>query len=419
MAHPNPEITVAICLYNSSAFIDATLASVLDQTFADFEVLLVDDGSTDGCLDSVQQRFNDARIRVVRQPHAGLGAARVTSVSAAQGRYIAFLDHDDLWEREKLAVQVAMARDRPDAGLVFCPCTYIDAEGCAIDGPASRLDLRALDLSAGGALTSLLRHGCFIELSSVLMPKAVVDRVGGFNPSLVYVEDFDLWLRVARTMAMAYVPAPLVRRRLHTRQFTQQRPDVAVAEQRTLLTPVVSSGTYPAEIRRATADYISGQHCACASRLFGLGRYGNGLKAAAGALVYPGGLRLAAAYWGSRTPAGRLLRDMIRRYRGGRRTDTENSDHAQPPAEVTEVWFDATPLDSAQTGYFGFTLDLLRVLLSRSPAGVAIHADVPEPVISQLPHWLGPDAARLLVHPVAAAITLWRSHRRQTEAAAF
>ena len=412
MAHTQPEVTVSICLHNSAAFIDATLASALAQTFGNFEILLVDDGSTDGTLGRVAERFKDPRIRAVAQAHAGLGAARVTSTAAARGRFLAFLDHDDLWEPDKLAAQLDLIDTRPDVGLVFCPCTYIDAEGRRVDSPAPHLEPWRLDLSATGALDALLRCGCFIELSTVLMPKAVLERIGGFNPGLTYVEDFDLWLRVARRMALACVPRPLVRRRLHARQFTQLHPDVALAEERALLRQVVAGGTYPHDLRQAVATILSGEHCACASRLFALGRYASGVKAAVGALAQPGGARLAGAYWSSRTAMGRFVRDRVL---GKRKRQQDRGAPSVAPATqssaITEVWVDATPLDSAQTGYFGFTLDLLRVLLRRCPAGVDIHADVPEPVIARLADWLGSDASRLLVHPLPPALELRRNHR--------
>jgi glycosyltransferase involved in cell wall biosynthesis len=93
--HP-PAVSVSICLYNSSRYIDETIESLLAQRWTDFEAILVDDGSTDGCLERAAARFPDSRLKLVRQPHRGLAAARLQSVSHARGRYIAFLDHDDL-----------------------------------------------------------------------------------------------------------------------------------------------------------------------------------------------------------------------------------------------------------------------------------------------------------------------------------
>src|SRR4029077_1140213 len=105
----HPTVSVAICLLNSSRFIDETLESVFTQTFADYEIVLVDDGSTDGCADAIERRYQDRRLRIVRQPHQGLSIARRATIAAASGEYVAFLDHDDIWFPDKLERQVAAA----------------------------------------------------------------------------------------------------------------------------------------------------------------------------------------------------------------------------------------------------------------------------------------------------------------------
>lgn len=105
-----PLVSVAICLHESSRYIDDTLESVLAQTFEDFEIVLVDDGSTDGCAQRIERQYRDSRITIVRQRHQGLGVARQESIAHARGEYVAFLDHDDLWLPAKLERQVSAAR---------------------------------------------------------------------------------------------------------------------------------------------------------------------------------------------------------------------------------------------------------------------------------------------------------------------
>ena len=97
-----PTVSVAICLFNSSRFIDETLESVFAQTFSDYEVILVDDGSTDGCVEKIEQTYGDRRLAIIRQKHRGLAMARRASIAAATGEFVAFLDHDDLWLPQKL-----------------------------------------------------------------------------------------------------------------------------------------------------------------------------------------------------------------------------------------------------------------------------------------------------------------------------
>jgi glycosyltransferase involved in cell wall biosynthesis len=111
-----PLVTAVICTYNSQPFLFDAIDSVLRQRFRDFELLIVDDGSTNDCVEQAR-RHRDHRIRFVCLPHAGLGAARASAVDAARGRWIAFLDHDDTWRPEKLERQLAAADDNADPAL--------------------------------------------------------------------------------------------------------------------------------------------------------------------------------------------------------------------------------------------------------------------------------------------------------------
>ena len=124
-----PAVSVAICLLNSSRFIDETLESVFAQTLDDYEIVLVDDGSTDGCADRIERRYRDRRLTMVRQRHQGLSVARRVSIASAAGEFVAFLDHDDVWLPDKLERQVAAARADPSVALLFSDCVYIDERG--------------------------------------------------------------------------------------------------------------------------------------------------------------------------------------------------------------------------------------------------------------------------------------------------
>src|SRR5258708_18280918 len=121
-----------MCTYNSSRFVCATLASVFAQTVQDFEIVMVDDGSTDGTPELIEQRYPDPRITIVRQHHVTLRVARPLALAHSKGEFIAFLDSDDLCAPTKLERQIAAARAAPEAGLIFSHCELIDATGRAI-----------------------------------------------------------------------------------------------------------------------------------------------------------------------------------------------------------------------------------------------------------------------------------------------
>lgn len=122
------KVSVIIPVYGAEKFIAATVQSVLDQTFKDFELLLIDDGSPDRSIEICQQ-FTDPRIRIIRQPNRGVSAARNNGIRQAQGKYLAFLDADDLWTSDKLAKQVQQLDDSPEVGVSFTYSAFIDDDG--------------------------------------------------------------------------------------------------------------------------------------------------------------------------------------------------------------------------------------------------------------------------------------------------
>lgn len=123
-----PKVSVIIPAYNSITYLPATLDSVLRQTFADFEVFIVDDGSSDNTA-AWGSQIQDRRVQLMTQANQGTCAARNTGIALAQGEYIAFLDADDLWHPTKLAKQVRYLDEHPEVGLVYTWTALIDPEG--------------------------------------------------------------------------------------------------------------------------------------------------------------------------------------------------------------------------------------------------------------------------------------------------
>ncbi len=172
-----PTISVVLPAYNAAAFIGRALDSVLAQTVRPDEIIVVDDGSTDGTADLVEQRH--PLVTVLRQPNGGPGAARNRGVRKAVSDWIALLDADDVWLPEKLERQIAFARDA-GVGIVHC----------------SLLETRIAPDRVGFA--DLWRQNCIVN-SSVLVRRAAWESVGGCDEdtALISVEDYNLWLRIA------------------------------------------------------------------------------------------------------------------------------------------------------------------------------------------------------------------------------
>ena len=208
-----PRVSVLIPAYNALRFLPQTVASALAQTWDDFELLIVDDGSTDGTGAWVAQH-PDARVRLLEQPNQGAATARNTGIAAARGEYIAFLDADDLWEPSKLERQVACLDARPEVGLVHTAIRYIDEDSHEInqvlgtygDGDVWREVVVHNPVRCGS--TPLVRRECFRQL-------------GVFDTELSFAEDWDMWIRIASSYHFATLNEPLTLYRQHSANMTK------------------------------------------------------------------------------------------------------------------------------------------------------------------------------------------------------
>jgi glycosyltransferase involved in cell wall biosynthesis len=199
-----PLVSVIIPTYNSEAYLAQTLDSVQRQTFTDFEVVLVDDGSHDGTL-RVAQRFAAAfDLRIISQPNAGPAAARNTGIRAAHGRYCAFLDADDLMLPERLATQAALLDEQPQLGLLHTDLMTFDDNGIL------HRTRRAFSDPCEGRILDRLLIDNFITTSTVMAPAGRLIEAGLFNVRRRVSEDFELWLIMAERWPVAYIERPLV-----------------------------------------------------------------------------------------------------------------------------------------------------------------------------------------------------------------
>lgn len=203
-----PLVSVVIPAYNAAPWIAETLQSVLAQTLHDFEIIVVDDGSTDETA-AVVAKFE--RVRYLHKPNRGQASARNMGVHAALGEYIAFVDSDDLWSPEKLRLQMDLLRQ---TGLAWIYC-----DACAID-----------DVTRGVLFTfSKVRHQFdgdvleelfledFIPMPTPIVKRQVFEQIGYFDESeaLRYVEDWDMWLRISARFPIGLVRRPLAQYRVH------------------------------------------------------------------------------------------------------------------------------------------------------------------------------------------------------------
>lgn len=199
--------SVVLTVYNASWCVEAAIESVLAQTLAVHEIVVADDGSTDGTPDLVEKRFGD-RVRVLRLPHRNASATRALGIHEATGDWIAMLDADDLWRPTKLERQVAFITRHPEVRWLGTDGRYVSAAGVLRESWLSAYFVRVRDM-AGDLLEPLVER-CFPLVSSMLIERRAYDEVGGLDPAMIYSHDYDLWIRLAAAFPGGMIAESLI-----------------------------------------------------------------------------------------------------------------------------------------------------------------------------------------------------------------
>ncbi|WP_315786854.1 glycosyltransferase family 2 protein [Fischerella sp. JS2] len=208
-----PKVSVIIPAYNSMTYLPKTLESVLRQTFTDFEVFIINDGSSDNIVEWALQ-IADPRVRLISQPNQGVSVARNIGITHAQGEYIAFLDADDLWEPTKLEKQVRCLEDNPAVGLVYTWTNFIDES----DQPTG---VSIVSHAEGNVWEQIVVRDMISTGSSPMIRRECFATVGVFDANISIGEDRDMWSRIAALYLFAVVKEPLTLYRRHSRNTTQ------------------------------------------------------------------------------------------------------------------------------------------------------------------------------------------------------
>ncbi|HTR96529.1 MAG TPA: glycosyltransferase [Candidatus Acidoferrales bacterium] len=225
-------VSVVLAVYNAAWCVERALDSVMAQTAPPAEVLLCDDGSTDGTPERVERRYGD-RVRVLRFPHRNASATRGRGLAQAEGDWLAFLDADDWWREDKLERQLDFLARHPDVRFVSTDGDFRSADGVIRESWLSDYFHPVKELH--GDLFPLLARRCFPLMSSCLLARDAYLAVGGMDPGLVYSHDYDLWLRVAARYPIALMAEPLVHYWFHPGSLSRRleerhRDDLALME---------------------------------------------------------------------------------------------------------------------------------------------------------------------------------------------
>ncbi|MGR3294293.1 MAG: glycosyltransferase family 2 protein [Candidatus Scalindua sp.] len=197
------KISVVIPLYNAEKYIGDTLESVLAQTYNVFEIIVVNDGSTDSSLDVVK-KYSD--VTVISQENQGEAGARNKGVVLSKGDFIAFMDHDDLWVPDKLKIQMEYFENNPQVGLVYSQYTSFR------DGKILRT--RPQNGYSGWIFTKLL-YKSIIQASTVIVKRECLDVVGPYDEAFAFADEYDMFLRVSKKFQCGFVDKGLTRYRVH------------------------------------------------------------------------------------------------------------------------------------------------------------------------------------------------------------
>jgi hypothetical protein len=216
----DPKITVLMSVYNAERYLHEAMDSILNQTFKDYEFVIVNDGSTDGTL-GILQGYRDPRIRIINNPqNIGLTQSLNEALKSARGEYIARQDADDISLPDRLARQLRFMQTHPEVGGAGSWAEFIDPQG-------ERIRRAQRPTEHDEICAHLLIYNPFIHTSAFIR-KQTLEEVGGYREDLRYAQDYDLWWRLAQVGRVTVIPRVLVKRRKHTpggiaEQHTQEQ----------------------------------------------------------------------------------------------------------------------------------------------------------------------------------------------------
>jgi GT2 family glycosyltransferase len=208
-----PKVSVIIPVFRQAHYLATSLGSLLAQTHADWEAIIVDDGSPDDVATAAAPYISDERFRLIRQENRGLALARNAGIAAATGDYLCFLDADDGYAPTKLAQQLALLEGDPQVSWCYCDITTTDADFKPL---ADQFLIADQPRQLSGDLFGTLLQGGYFPPHTVMVRRAVIDKVGGFDAALGGHADYELWLRLAgHGHAAVFLPEPLALYRTH------------------------------------------------------------------------------------------------------------------------------------------------------------------------------------------------------------
>lgn len=218
-AKENPLVTILIPVFNGEDYLSQAIESALAQSYSPLEILVIDDGSTDG-TENIVKKFGD-KLRYIKKPNGGVASALNLGIKEAKGELVSWLSHDDVYLPEKIQTQINfMQEQKEDVELIYCDVEYIDDNSKTLSITNYQKDHNLKHLNHG--VYPVLKG--FVNGCALLIKKKLFDRVGYFNESLKTSNDYDMWFRIFRSTNVRYLPKVLIKYRLHAKQGTKTSP---------------------------------------------------------------------------------------------------------------------------------------------------------------------------------------------------
>ncbi len=244
-----PKVSVIIPAYNMARYTVEAIKSVLNQTFKDYEIVVVDDGSTDNTKELLQPYIESHQITYIYKENGGACSARNVGIRVSRGEYIAFLDCDDLWLPKKLEISIDLLDSHPEIGFVYSRAIIIDKKGDNLWFSKERC------YSGENALEKLIFRN-FIRSSSPVVRKECFKKVGLFDETIFHPADRDMWLRISEYFPIKYINIPLIKYRVGEWSYFERNIELAKAESLKVLEKTFERHKFPKRVKGRAIAYI-------------------------------------------------------------------------------------------------------------------------------------------------------------------
>ena len=212
-----------ICCYNSSLYIDKTIQSIINQTYKNWEIIVIDDGSTDNTKEIINNYIQQGvLIKYYKQKNKGFASARNKAIEMSSYDWIVIIDHDDICFNDRLEKHLQQIKAEPNTKLFFGDTIHINDKGDHIDTHFRKFNFSKIELDKISVANSLLYFGCFIDSESVMFDKKSAVKVGGFNEKYKYLADYDFFIKMGEKYKFSLTFEKLSYWRVHNAQATKK-----------------------------------------------------------------------------------------------------------------------------------------------------------------------------------------------------